>query len=377
MFGRGVRLFRLLGFEVRLDWSWLIIAALVIWSLAGAVFPSYVEGLSLGTYWWMAVVGAAGLFLSIVLHELGHSLVARGFGIPMTGITLFVFGGVAEMGGEPPSPAAEFFMAIAGPLTSVFLAGVAWGIRHLNDAVAGPIEVTAIFFYLSWMNVVLAAFNIIPAFPLDGGRVLRSILWALSKNLLRATRIAAAVGTGFALLLMAWGIVSLFFGNFFLAVWWIVIGLFIRGASRMSYRQVLLQDALAGQPVSRFLDLHPVTVSPATTVRELVDNYVYRSQAKSFPIVSDGHLIGCVTVDQVRQVPRARWDQITLGNLAAACARGRIIPPETDAASAVTTMTRLNTNRLMVVDHDRFLGTVSLTEIMNFLGRKLEFERAG
>ncbi|PWU12923.1 MAG: site-2 protease family protein [Verrucomicrobia bacterium] len=376
MFDHRVKLFKLMGFQVSLDASWLIIAVLVAWSLARGVFPAFVSGLSPGTYWWMAAAGAAGLFLSIVLHEFGHSIVARSQGIPMTGITLFVFGGVAEMGGEPPSATAEFLMAMAGPITSFILAGVSYGIRKLSDAMGGPIEVTAIFAYLAWINAALAIFNLVPAFPLDGGRVLRSILWAARKNLLWATRAAAAIGTGFACLLMAAGVASFFFGNFITGIWWFVLGMFIRGASRRSLQQVLVRHALLGEPVAKFMDSHPVTVPASTSIKDVVERFVYRYPFRTFPVVDDGHLLGCINLNQLKQVPPSEWEARTAGNLAVPCSNGTTIAPDADAANALSTMSRGQSGRLLVVERDRLVGVVALKDLLNFLTRRMELEGA-
>jgi Zn-dependent protease/CBS domain-containing protein len=374
MFGRGVTLFKLLGFEVRLDWSWLIIALLVTWSLARGLFPSFVQGLSPGTYWWMGVVGAMGLFVSIVLHEFGHSIVARHYGIPMNGITLFIFGGVAEMGEEPPSAGVEFLMAIAGPITSIILGGIAYGLRWASNVGNWPIEATAVFSYLGWINLALAAFNLIPAFPLDGGRVLRSILWAARKRLGWATRVAAGIGTGFAFLLMGWGIIRFVFGDFIGGVWMVLIGMFIRGASRMSYREVVVRQALAGEPVARFMNPQLVTVPASASLRELVENYFYRYDFRTFPVVADGHLLGCVTLDQLKDVPRAEWDHRTAQSVVRPCSQETTVTPETDAAKALAAMNRSRARRLMVVDHDRLVGVIALGDLLNFLSRKVELE---
>ncbi len=374
MFGRGITLFRLLGFEVRIDWSWIIIALLVTWSLARGIFPVYYPGLSDGTYWWMGVVGALGLFLCIVLHEFGHSLVARRFGIPMKGITLFIFGGVAEMTQEPPSPKSEFFMTIAGPLTSLALAGIFFGFTQWGRAAGWPEPVLGIFGYLAWINLLLVAFNLIPAFPLDGGRVLRSILWGWRKNLRWATRVASAIGTGFAYLLIAWGIVSFLFGNFVGGVWWFLIGLFIRNASQMSYQQVLLRQALEGEPVQRFMTTNPVTVPPSASVRDLVEDYLYKYHFKMFPVVEGHRLVGCVSINQVKQIPREEWDRHTAQELAAPCSPENTIPPDADAVRALSAMSRTQTSRLMVVDHGELVGVVALRDLLNFLSRKVELE---
>jgi Zn-dependent protease len=181
MFGKTVTLFRIFGFEVKIDWSWLILGALIIWSLATGLFPAWYEGLAPSQYWAMGVAGALGLFVSIVFHEFWHSLIARKFGLDMKGITLFLFGGVAEMGDEPPSPRAEFFLAVAGPISSVVLAGAILGLSLLLRGPGPVTPVTGVLRYLGYLNFILAGFNLLPAFPLDGGRVLRAVLWGLGR----------------------------------------------------------------------------------------------------------------------------------------------------------------------------------------------------
>jgi len=376
MFGRGITLFHLMGFRVRLDWSWIIIAVLVIWSLARGVFPAQVEGLPAATYWWMGVLGALGLFLSIILHEFGHSVVARSFGIPMTGITLFIFGGVAEMGDEPPSPKSELLMAIAGPITSVILGAVAYGFRRLSDALGWPIEATVILGYLTWINWALAAFNLIPAFPLDGGRVLRSILWGLKGNLVWATRLASAVGTAFAILLIFLGIVTLAVGNFITGIWWIILGMFIRGVSRASYQQVLTRQALAGETVQRFMNPNPISVPPSLSLKDLVDKYIYQYYFKTFPVVDQDRLVGCVNLDRLRQIPREEWESRTAGTVATPCTDDNTISPQATATKALSAMTRHHLTRLLVVDQQRLVGIITLKDLLGFLSRKLELEPA-
>lgn len=376
MFGKRVTLFRLLGFEVRLDWSWLIIALLIVWSLARGVFRAQFVNFPPSTYWWMGVAGAVGLFISIVLHEFGHSVVARAFGLEMRGITLFVFGGVAEMGSEPRTPRSEFFMAIAGPITSVVLAGIFYGLTLLGQAGQWPVTVIGVLGYLAWINIILAAFNLLPAFPLDGGRVLRSILWRVSRNFRRSTRIASAIGTGFAFLLMFAGIVSFFFGSFIGGIWWFVLGLFLQGASQTSYQQVLLREALQGEHVQRFMTANPVTVPPAASVKDLVENYIYKYQYKMFPVAADGQLVGCVTLDQVKQLSPAEWDRHTVQELAKPCSPENTVTPEEDAVTALSKMNQKQATRLMVVDRGHLVGVLALRDLLKFLSLKLELERA-
>ena len=243
MFGRGIKLFNLLGFEVRLHSSWIILAVLIVWSLAGGFFPARFPGYTPASYVWMGVAGAVGLLLSIVIHEFAHSVVARHYGIPMRGIMLFIFGGVAEMGAEPPNAKSEFLMAIAGPLTSFVIAAFSFGVGAAIR-IAGAPGVAAVFAYLAWINVILGLFNLVPAFPLDGGRVLRAAIWSRKRDIVPATRIASRIGVGFGFFLMLLGIWDVFRGNVVGGIWWVLIGMFVRGASEMSYRQVLHQRAL-------------------------------------------------------------------------------------------------------------------------------------
>jgi Zn-dependent protease/predicted transcriptional regulator len=376
VFGRRITLFRLLGFEVRLDWSWLIIALLVVWTLARGVFPTYFVNFPQASYWWMGIAGALGLFLSIVLHELGHSLVARRFGIEMRGITLFVFGGVAEMGSEPPTPGSEFLMAIAGPITSVVLGAIFYGLNRLANALVWPVTAIGVFSYLGWINLALAGFNLIPAFPLDGGRALRSILWAVTRNFTRATHISSAVGTAFAFLLMLAGVVNFIFGSFVNGIWLFVLGLFLRNASQLSYQQVVLRAALAGEHVDRFMTTDPVTIAPDTSVKDLVENYVYRYQFKTFPVTRDGQLIGCVSLKDVREIPRSEWPHHRVQDLLRPCVAETTVGPHDDAVNALTKMNHNQATRLLVVDQGRLVGILALRDLLRFLSLKLELEPA-
>jgi Zn-dependent protease/predicted transcriptional regulator len=372
MFGRRITLFKLLGFEVRLDASWLIIAVLITWTLAADVFPAYYPGLLRPTYFWMGLVGALLLFGSIVIHELCHSIVAKRYGIPIRGITLFVFGGVAEMDEEPSSPRAEFLMAIAGPLASAILGLVFYAIVEEIRGTA-PVELVGVLAYLSRMNWILAIFNMIPAFPLDGGRVLRSLLWQRSNDLRRATQTAAQISNGFAILLMVYAAIQLFFGDIASAIWWFLIGMFLRGVSRASYEQVLVNSALHGEPVKRFMNTEPRTVTPEISIEELVNGYMHRYHHRMFPVLSDSQrLEGCVTSEQVKEVPREQWRAHTVEEIVEPCSSANTITPETDSAEALRLMQRFHITRLMVVEGGRLIAIVALRDLMDFLATKLD-----
>ncbi len=374
MFGKRITLFKLFGFAVHIDLSWIIIAVLVTWSLAVGLFPFQYRGLSPGTYWIMGIAGALGLFASIIFHEMSHSLVARRFGIPMKGITLFIFGGVAEMDDEPPSPRAEFMMAIAGPLSSLFLAAAFYGLYLFGAQRGWPAPFNGVVGYLGLINGVLAVFNLIPAFPLDGGRVLRSILWGWRNDLRWGTRISSAIGSGFGIFLIFVGVLNALRGNFIGGVWQFLIGMFLRDAARMSYQQLLARQALEGETVRRFMQTDPVTVSPSVTLARLIEDYVYRHQFKMFPVVEGGELVGCIDLNQVKEIPRDAWPRRTVGEMARGCSGENTISPETDAVKALSKMNRTGRTRLLVVDRGKLVGILSLRDLLRFLSLKIELE---
>lgn len=372
MFGNRITLFKLLGFEVKIDSSWIILAILITWSLAKGVFPAYFEDMPASNYWAMGVAGALGLFLSIILHELSHSLVARRFGIPMKGITLFIFGGVAEMSEEPPSARAEFLTAIVGPVSSVLIAVVFYGILQVGEAADWPPAVNGVLFYLVWVNFILALFNLLPAFPLDGGRVLRSVLWSWKKNLSWATMVSSRVGSAFGVLFIAWGLWEIIQGNFIGGLWQAMIGLFLRGAAKSSYQQIVTRDLLSGLTVGRFMTPEPVTVSPDISLQSFVDDYLYRSHHRIYPVVKDGELVGCVTAKKLKDIPRQEWPQRRVGEIAAGCEEAAVISPDSEAMAAIDSMNRTGSSRLMVVENGRLVGIVTLKDLSEILALRME-----
>ena len=375
MFGRGIHLFTIFGFSVRLDPSWFIVAVLFTSNFATEVFPAENPGLPRSTYWWMGVAGALLLFASVVVHELAHSLVARRYGVPMRGITLFLFGGVAEMTSEVPHPKAEFWIAIAGPAMSLAVGLGAWGLYLAGKMSGLPVPVVGVVRYLAFINLSLVVFNMVPAFPLDGGRVLRSILWHWKGSLRRATRISSQIGSGFGFLLIALGILIVINGNW-QGLWFFLLGLFLRNAAQMSYQQLLLRRAFEGEPVSRFMQSNPVTVPRQVSITELVQDYIYRHHYKMYPVLDDaGRLIGCVTARQVKELPREEWDSTTVGALAKHCSPENTVRPDTDAMSALAAMNRTGVSRLMVAEGDQLLGILTLKDLLRFFSLKMELEQ--
>ena len=377
MFGRRIHLFTLFGFKVGIDFSWFLLALLVAWSLAEGYFPArYGEGFSRGAYWWMGGAGAVGLFLSIVFHEFWHSVIARHFGLPMKGITLFIFGGVAEMEDEPPNPKTEFLMAVAGPISSVVLGLLCLAIFQGGVAANWPVPVWGVFEYLGQMNIWLALLNLVPAFPLDGGRVFRSVLWAVKGDLRWSTRVAAAFGSGFGTLLIILGLLAVVFRSDLLitGIWFALIGMFIRAAAQMSYRQVLIRNALGGEPVSHFMETNPVTVPPSITIRELVDDYFYKYHFKMFPVSGNSMLEGCISSKEIKAIPREQWDLRRVQDVLVSCSTETMVSPNTDAMQALSLMNRTGNSRLMVVEGDHLVGIITLKDMLKFLNLKMDLE---
>jgi Zn-dependent protease/CBS domain-containing protein len=377
MFGKRIRLFKLLGFEVKIDLSWIIIAVLIAWSLSTGLFPFQFKDLSTEAYWIMGIIGAIGLFVSIILHEFSHSLMARKYGMPMRGITLFIFGGMAEMTDEPTSPKAEFMMAVVGPLSSIAIGIGFYLLLVLGKQIGWPKPVSGVLGYLAFINGLLAAFNTIPAFPLDGGRILRSILWGWKKNIRWATKLSSRIGTGFGILLIVFGFFNVLRGNFIGGMWWFLIGMFIQGAAKMSYQQLVTRKALEGEKVSRFMKENPVTVSPSLTVDKLVEDYIYEHHFKMFPVVGDNdQLAGCVTTKDVKEVPKEQWGNKTVRDIARKCTEENTIKGEEDAMKALSRMNQTGSSRLMVVDDGHLAGIIALKDMMKFLSLKVELDES-
>lgn len=381
MFGTRWQLFRLFGIPVALDLSWLIILALLTLTLAG-LFPNLMEQFypevagkqTPGFYWVVALATAVLFFGCILLHEFGHALVARQQGMPIRGITLFLFGGVAEIGEEPISARNEFLMAIAGPLVSVVLVGVFALSTWVGVQNGWPPILVIMLGYLAFINLLILAFNLVPAFPLDGGRVLRSILWGTTGSLRRATYWASLAGRTFAWLLIIWGVVQFFAGNWVGGIWLGLIGLFLNQAAQTGYQQVLIRQALRGEPVRRFMNSQPIVVPPSLDLRSWVENYVYQHQRKTFPVASNGHLDGLIDTSALAAVPRAEWAQHTVGEIMGKDLGPRSIRPDSDALDALAQMSRTGASRLLVIEDERLVGIISLKDLLRFLNLKLELE---
>lgn len=377
LIARGFPLFTIFGFEVKLNLTWLLLGLLITWTLAEGFFPGRYPDLATQTRWWMGIAGALGILLSIVFHELSHSLVARYYGLRMAGITLFMFGGVAEMRHEPKEPKVELLMAGAGPLSSLVLAGVCW-VLHAGALAAGlPTPVKGVLYYLAVINVVLAAFNLVPAYPLDGGRMLRAALWAWRKDIRDATRIASTIGSSFGLVLMLLGVLSLIQGVFVGGMWYILIGLFVRGAAKSSYQQLIVRQVLEGRRARDVMTTDPVTVERSLSLRDFVDHYVYRYRSRLFPVLQDGELVGCATVERVKAVPAEQWAQTAVADIVDACADDNTVGPDEELTDLASSLLSAPAGRQrLVVEDGRLLGVVSVDDLRELLQLRLELDDA-
>ncbi len=372
MFLHRVKLFSLFGFEISVDASWLLLAALIAWTLAATLFPSLTPGLTTGTYWAMGVLAAVGLFFSIVFHETAHSLVARHYGMPIRGITLFIFGGVAEMTAEPSRPRDELLMAAAGPAASLLLAAVLFLLFKGVVAADGPAAIAGVLWYLALINFVLALFNLVPAFPLDGGRMFRAALWWWRGDLDWATRIAAGAGNLFGALLIVLGLIGVVQGDFIGGMWYFLIGMFLRGAASASYGETLTRRLLTDIPVTRIMNPEPVTVAPGLSVQSFIDDYVYRYHHRWFPVVDDGTVAGTVETQQAAAVYRTQWQTLPVARIMRPLSRDDAVTPETNAFAALTQMRRTGHSRLVVLRHGALLGILSSRDLLQVLSLEQE-----
>jgi Zn-dependent protease len=375
MFLHRIKILTLAGFTVWVDVSWLILAALLTWTLAIGEFPNVVPNLSAATYWWMGLAGAIGLFISIVLHELTHALIARRYAMPISGITLFIFGGVAELTREPTDAKAEFFVAIGGPITSMVLGAILLVISDAVEPATAP-AVLGVLSYVGILNWVLALFNLIPAFPLDGGRVLRAALWHWMQDYGRATRIAAGSGEVFGIALILYGALEFATGDMIGGVWLFFIGLFLNGAAGATRQELVIRRTFAGLPISTLMQRNPIGVAPELSIADLIQHYFYRHYFKAFPVLRDNELVGCVMAKDVRNLPPGDATRLHVVDIMHPCSPEIIVPPDLEALEALVKMQSGRHSRLLVVDQGRLVGILALSDMLQYLSLKQELDQS-
>jgi Zn-dependent protease/CBS domain-containing protein len=381
---------RLLGIPLRIHWSWFVAVGLIAWTLAANFFPQMLAEYHPPPSWlWLlGVLAALGLFASVLLHELGHALAARFYGIATRGIRLFIFGGVAELGSEPRRPMHEIIVAIAGPIVTgiliiTFLFAfsivlIVGGITLQSPADEGSWQLSggpltsaaaaALMHYLAMINTALLLFNLVPAFPLDGGRVLRGVLWLVSGNYLTSTRQAAAVGIGFSWLLFVSGFILTIFGQLLTGLWFFFLGVFLQNAASSSVAYAHIQQLLRGVRVIDILCRDPIVMPAGLTVREAVDLFFLRRPYKAYPVVdSAGRYVGMLTLADVQHLEREAWESTLVGDLAARAAPLPTVQLEEPALNALHKLAATEQSRLPVVEGDRLVGLVCRRDLMNYM----------
>ncbi len=376
MFGKRFNFFSFAGIKIGIDISWLFIAILLSWTLASGHFPFHYPNLSPGTYWLMGIIGMLGLFACVILHELGHAIVAKHYKLPISQITLFIFGGVAEIKKEPQNPKVEFLMAIAGPIVSIFLALSMYFLTKIGEHSGWPVEVVGITSYLAMINTAIVIFNLIPAFPLDGGRVFRAILWWWKKNLSWATQISTRLGSGFGFALIFIGILSFITGNLLGGMWLAIIGLFLQRAASASSTQFYVGQELHGEKVLKFMIKDPISVPSNITVKEFVDQYVYRSFHHFYPVVEKRKLLGYISLKEVKSLSKEEWTKIVVQKAMVPCSKFKTISPDTSALEALNLMQQTDMPVLLVVKDNHFLGILTAQDLFKLITLKLELEEA-
>ena len=362
-----IKLGRIGGIEIGLHYSWIIIAILIALSLA-AHFRSVQPQWSSTVDWAAAIVTAILFFVTLLLHELAHSMVAKSRGLKVRGITLFALGGVSQIESEAPDAKSEFWIAIVGPLTSLVIGGICIFIPRFFGTGAEPANpVFGILLWLGYINVALAGFNMIPGYPLDGGRVLRSIAWWISHSMDRATRIAARVGQVIAFLFIIFGLYRFFVGEKFGGLLLAFIGWFLLDASRSSYLQVEIMGGLRGRRVADLMERDCGEVPGYLSLRDFVDEYLLHSANRCFLVSQDHHAVGIITPGEMRTVPRSDWDQTSVQSVMRPLSQLRSVPPEMPALNALEMMSRDNLPQLAVISDGQLQGIFSREQILRFL----------
>jgi Zn-dependent protease len=361
---RGISLGRVLGIPIVLDYSWFLIFALVAWTLASGYFPSEFTNWPTAEYWIVGIATAIIFFLSVLLHELGHSIVARHYGIPVSSIKLFIFGGVSQIGTEPPSARVEFLMAVVGPLVSFALAGVFAG---LGVAFASVAPLMALAKYLAYINGALGLFNLIPGFPLDGGRVFRAMVWGITNNLRRATAIAANLGRFIGFVFILFGVYQVFTGNFINGLWIGFIGWFLESAAMSQVQQQKVHDLLAGRRVSQAMSTNYTSILPDVTLQTLVDRHVLGNGQRSFVVQDGDKVAGLLTLHDIKELPRAEWPGTTAAQAMIPLGRVKRIQPDEELWAAIEEMNRDGVSQLPVMSNGHIEGMLRREDILGYL----------
>lgn len=361
-FGLG----KIKGIPIGIHYSWVIIFGIITWSLATVYFPSQYPDWPPVLKFGVGLITSLLFFGSVLFHELFHSFVALQYGIPVNSITLFIFGGVSQISREARTPASEFWIAISGPLSSIGLA-IFFAIVYLasQDTL---VPLAALARYLSYINLALAAFNLVPGFPLDGGRVLRSVVWGITGRFVSATRFASIVGQGIAYLIMLGGLIVIITGDVLGGAWFMIIGWFLANAAESSFRQVMLQDMLHDVPATVVMTRDFETVDPAMRLDKLVSEHILRHHMHAFPAAVDGGALqGIITLHDVKKVPQERWAFTMVSEVMTRAEHLIMLSPADGLAQAFQLLTVNRVGQIPVVERGQIIGLVTRTDLMHYI----------
>ncbi|MBS3752304.1 MAG: site-2 protease family protein [Anaerolineales bacterium] len=383
--GNNIRIGKIFGIKIKINWSWLFILVLVTWNLTnlfGSLHPEW----TIQKRFLTAFSAAILFFASVLAHELAHSLMARARGVPVQGITLFLFGGVSSIQRHPDSPLSEFLITIVGPATSIILgiffiavSGVGFQeldlqVENASDIISQLKPLPTLLLWLGPINLLLGVFNMIPGFPLDGGRVLRSILWSITEDLRKATRWASWVGQTIAWLMIMGGISMVFgakipfFGSGLIdGLWLSFIGWFLNSAAVQSYQEIVVQDILEGVKVEDMMRVDPPTVNGKLSVSELVDKHIMQKDDHAFPVLEENHLVGLVTLEDVRGVNKENWEDVLVNEIMTPRDELVTVTKDEDASDAFTKLSRKSVRQLPVCEGDEIVGFLRREEIVKWL----------
>jgi Zn-dependent protease/CBS domain-containing protein len=357
---------RILGIPIDLDPSWFLIFALLTWTLAVGYYPAEFKGWPVAEYWVVGGMTACLLYGSVLLHELGHSVVALRYRIPVRRITLFIFGGVAQIATEPPSAGAEFWIALAGPVVSFTLAVL---LTLAQPALAGGSVLLALAKYLAYINGALVLFNLIPGFPLDGGRIFRALLWGLTRNLHRATVIAGNVGRFIGYLFILAGVWQIFGGNLINGMWIAFIGWFLESAALAQIQFQAVHGRLAGHTVAESMSRGYPEIAGDAVLQELVDYHLLREGRRSVVVKAGDGVLGLLTLHSLKEVPRADWPTTSVAQAMIPIAQVKWLRPDMDLEAALEKMDRDGVNQLPVMANGQMVGMLTREDLISFLRR--------
>jgi Zn-dependent protease len=359
-----ISLGRIRGIPIGVDYSWFLIFGLITWTMAVGYYPAEFKNWPTAQYWIVAAVTAIMLFVSVLLHELGHSVVAMYYKIPVRSITLFIFGGISQMGAEPTSATAQFLISIAGPAVSFALAVFFFLLQPFFTDI---VPLLALGKYLVYINIVLGLFNLIPGFPLDGGGVFRAGVWGITHNLRRATLMAANLGRIIAYLFIILGVWQIFAGNLMNGMWITFIGWFLESAAKGQVQQLAFHDVLAGHKVSQAMNRKYTTIPADTTLQRLVDDHILGSGHRSFVVKKSNEAVGLLTLHHVKEVPRSEWPTMTSAQAMIPIERTKRVQPDAELWTALEEMDRDGVNQLPVMVDGQIQGMLSREDVITFL----------